>query len=193
MKIALIGYGKMGRAIDQLAQAKGDEIVLRIGQDNTDDLTVDNLRQAEVAIEFSQPAAAVANIRNCLEAGVPVVCGTTGWLDRLAEVSAAVEARQGAFFYAANFSLGVNLFFALNRYLAELMDHWDEYDVGVHEIHHRHKLDYPSGTGLVLAEAILDKLKRKEKWVTGPAGAPAELGVSSQRIGAVPGTHEVQY
>lgn len=193
MKIALIGYGRMGKTIDKLAREDGEEVVLRIGADNTLDLTTQNLQAADVAIEFSQPEAAAANIEACLEAGIPVVSGTTGWLEEWARITELVEARQGAFFYAANFSVGVNLFFALNRYLAELMNHWSDYDVGVTETHHRFKLDYPSGTGLVLAEDILQRLARKERWVKGPAAEPSELGVSSQRFGQVPGTHEVNY
>jgi 4-hydroxy-tetrahydrodipicolinate reductase len=193
MKIALLGYGKMGRTIERLALHQGHEIVLKIAGDNAQDLTPEALQKADVAIDFSQPETAFSNIQFCLKNQLPVVSGTTGWLKDMDQARQFCEEQGGAFFYAANFSIGVNLFFALNRHLAELMEPWSDYDPGVTETHHRHKLDYPSGTGLVIAEDIVEGLSRKLKWVEGPAGSLSELGLSSQRFGQVPGTHEVNY
>jgi 4-hydroxy-tetrahydrodipicolinate reductase len=193
MKIALLGYGKMGRAIEQLALEAGDEIVLRIGSQEAGSLSAAALQAAEVAIEFSRPERAFGHIQLCLEAGLPVVCGTTGWLERMAEARALCEKRQGALFYASNFSIGVNLFFALNRYLAQLMRSQPQYGVGMEEIHHIHKLDAPSGTAITLAEAILQELPGKSEWVNQPPADPGQLFINSVREGEVPGTHQVRY
>ncbi len=193
MKIALIGYGKMGRAIDGLATAAGDEVILRIDQDNPEDLSPERLSRAEVAIEFSRPEAAFGNIRACLAAGVPVVSGTTGWLDRLEEAKAFCRQQGGAMLYASNFSIGVNLFFALNHYLAHLMKGQEQYDVALEEIHHTQKLDAPSGTAITLAEGILDELTRKDRWVNHEKADSGELPIISKRIGQVPGTHTVSW
>ncbi len=193
MKIALIGYGKMGQAIEKIALQSNHEIVLRVGSQNADQLNKDTLSTADVAIEFSQPELALNNILLCLENQLPVVSGTTGWLADWAKAESLCREKDGALFYAANFSVGVNLFFALNRHLAELMENWTDYDVAIQEVHHRYKADHPSGTGLVLAEEIVKGLSRKLKWVDGPASSLSELGVSSQRVGQVPGTHEVTY
>ena len=176
MKIALLGYGKMGRTIDTLATAAGDEIVLRVGSANTADLTADKLRRADVAIDFSLPTTAFANVSAGLRAGVPVVCGTTAWLDRLEEAKQLCAAQKGAFLYASNFSIGVNIFFAVNRYLAGLMREQPQYAVRVEETHHTAKLDAPSGTAKTLAEAL-------------PPGTP----ITSHRIDPAPGTHAVSY
>jgi 4-hydroxy-tetrahydrodipicolinate reductase len=193
MNIALIGYGKMGKTIERLALAAGHSVVLKIDQDNTGDLNPDRLKGVDVAIEFSRPESAYDNISRCLEAGVPVVCGTTGWLDQLETVKALCEARKGAFLYASNFSVGVNLFFALNRHLARLMANYPQYEPALLEIHHVHKLDAPSGTAITLAEDLMSALPEKQKWVNTAPGAPDELAILSERIGEVPGTHEVRY
>jgi len=200
MKIALLGYGKMGKAIEGLARGAGHEIILRIDDGNLDDLKEENLQSADVAIEFSRPEGAFENIRTCLEAGVPVVSGTTGWLDRFEEAKVLCREKNGAFLYASNFSIGVNLFFALNRYLAELMAGQEQYDVAMEEIHHTQKLDAPSGTAITLAEAILQRLRRKEDWVSieGEKEDKAKPGqndipITSKRIGQVAGTHEIAY
>lgn len=193
MKLALLGYGKMGRAIEKLATEAGDEVVMRIDVDNKEALTAENIRRADVAIEFSHPEVAYSHIHFCLQQGVPIVSGTTGWLERLSEIEALCREKQGAFFYASNFSVGVNLFFAANRYLARLMNHWPAFDVGVSEWHHRFKQDAPSGTALTMVEDILAEVERKENWVPGPTTHPSELGVISGRLGHIPGTHTVQY
>ena len=193
MKTALIGYGKMGREIEKILIARGHTATLIIDQDNTADLNAENLRNVEVAIEFSTPATAFANIASCLEAGVPVVCGTTGWLDRFDEAKKLCEDRQGTFFYASNYSIGVNMFFEINRRLARLMNRFDEYDVTVEETHHVQKKDAPSGTAITLAEDILDRVDRKQRWTGGTTVVPGELEIASVRRGTVPGIHTVTY
>ena len=194
MKIALIGYGKMGRAIETLAPEAGDEIVLRIDAENQAALTPENLRAADVAIEFTRPEAAFGNILPCLRAGVPVVSGTTGWQEQLPEARAAAERSAAALFYAANYSIGVNLFFAVNRYLARLMEGQPQYDVYLREIHHTAKLDAPSGTAIHLAEEIIAALSRKTHW-TGDQSTPQAdaIPIASERIDPTPGTHVVTY
>lgn len=193
MKLALLGYGRMGRAIEALAVDAGDEVVLRIDRDNYWELTAEVLRRADVAIEFSSPEAAYDHVRFCLDHGMPIVSGTTGWIDRLPEIEALCGEKGGAFFYASNFSVGVNLFFAASRYLARLMNAWPAFDVGISEWHHHFKQDAPSGTALTLVEDILSEIERKEKWVPGPTTNPHELGVVSGRLGHIPGTHTVRY
>jgi len=193
MNIALIGYGKMGKTIERIALAAGHSIVLKIGRGNTEDLNADLLKAVDVAIEFSRPESAYDNICRCLEAGVPVICGTTGWLDKLENVKAICLDRKGAFLYASNFSVGVNLFFALNRQLARLMTNYPQYAPSLLEIHHIHKLDAPSGTAITLAEDLMAALPKKQKWVNTASGAPDELSILSERSGEVPGTHEVRY
>jgi len=193
MNIALIGYGKMGKIIERLALAAGHSVVLIIDQNNTGDLNAARLKAVDVAIEFSRPESAFDNICRCLEAGVPVICGTTGWLDRLREVKALCESRKGAFLFASNFSIGVNLFFALNRQLARLMANYPQYEPGLLEIHHIHKLDAPSGTAITLAEDLIANHPKKQKWVNTVSDVPDELSILSERIGEMPGTHEVHY
>jgi 4-hydroxy-tetrahydrodipicolinate reductase len=191
MKIALIGYGKMGRVIDSLAESEGCEVILRIDRDNPEDFA--RLGEADAAIEFSQPESAVDNILRCFEAGVPVASGTTGWLDRMAEVENRCRETGGAFFYASNYSIGVNVLFALNRFLAERMNALGDYDIHLEEIHHTQKLDAPSGTALTLARDILARVERKKTWVSGEAQGPEELPILSQRIDPAPGEHRVIY
>ena len=193
MKIALIGYGKMGKAIEEIATAKGNEVVLRISIDNPEDFTEENLQKADVAIEFSTPESAADNIKKCFDAGVPVVCGTTGWLKDLDNVKQYCTKKNSAFLYASNFSVGVNLFFALNKYLAELMNDRFEYNVTMEEVHHTQKKDAPSGTAITLAEQILDKSNTKKKWVNDKTDNEAELEIISKRIDEVPGVHTVKY
>ena len=193
MKIALIGYGKMGKTIDQLAQAAGHEVVLRIDVGNNVDLNAQNLGQADVAIEFTRPESAFNNIVTCLENGVPVVSGTTGWLDRLEEAKQLVEKYQGGLFYASNYSIGVNIFFAVNKYLAKLMKRYDQYAVEMEEIHHTQKLDAPSGTAITLAEGILGELQHKKAWINAASENAEELPIISKRIDKVPGTHTISY
>lgn len=193
MKIALIGYGKMGMAIEEIAVAKGHEIVLKVNIDNLEDFTEDNLKKADVAIEFTHPGSAFDNITKCMEAGLPVVCGTTGWLHRYNEVTRFCEQHQGALLVASNFSIGVNIFFEVNKRLAELMAPHEGYDVMLEEIHHTQKKDAPSGTAITLAEQVLEKITRKKTWVNHLSDNPDELEIISDRVDPAPGTHKVKY
>ena len=187
MKVALLGYGRMGQAIEKIAVERGHEIVIR---KDLEPLEVD-LGTVDVAIDFSHPDAAYDNIKSCLEAGVPVVSGTTGWLDRFEEAKGLCLRVEGAFLYASNFSIGVNLFFNLNAYLARLMRPLKEYDVELEETHHVHKLDAPSGTAISLAEGILEE-SDKSSWSL-EKGSPNELFIGVKREGEVPGTHSIEY
>ena len=193
MKIALLGYGKMGKYIERLAVEAGHEVVLRINIENKNDLTEARIKQADVAIEFSFPEAAFHNICFCLDNGVPVISGTTGWLDRFSDVKNKCTATKGAFFYASNYSVGVNLFFALNKKLAEMMNNHSQYDTEILEIHHTEKLDAPSGTAITLAEGLIEKLDRKSGWEKENASTPDALAIKSERLPKVPGTHTVGY
>lgn len=193
MKIALLGYGKMGRIIEQIAVARGNEIVLKVDEHNALTYSDAELMSADVAIEFSTPSGAYNNIMRCFTCNVPVVVGTTGWLAKMDEVKAACLEHQQAFFYASNYSIGVNIFFRLNEQLAKMMNGYGEYDVRMDEIHHIHKLDSPSGTGITLANGIIANLERKQKWVEGEKALPGEIPIVSHREGEVPGTHSITY
>lgn len=193
MKIALIGYGKMGKEIEQILIARGHTIPLIIDLNNTNDLDAAHLQKVDVAIEFTTPSTAYGNVVKCLEEGVPVVCGTTAWLDKLPEVKQLCKEKNGAFFYASNYSIGVNIFFEINRRLAQLMNRFGEYDVTIEETHHTQKKDAPSGTAVTLAEGVLENLDRKQKWVCGTTTVPEELEVVAIRRSVVPGTHTVTY
>ena len=187
MKIALLGYGKMGKTIEQIAVARGHEIVLKIDNAETSyDITI-----ADVAIEFSTPNSAYANISNSLAHKVPVVAGTTGWLSQYNEAVALCKAQQTAFLYASNFSIGVNVFFALNKTLAKLMSGLKEYEVAIEEIHHTQKLDAPSGTAITLAEGIIAETD-KTGWHLDTAGEN-EIPIVAKRIDNTPGTHIITY
>lgn len=192
MKIALIGYGKMGRAIEEIATQKGHSIILKITSANTHDVNITNLQKADVAIEFTGPGSAFKNIQSCLDAGIPVISGSTGWLDKIETIYEQCELRNGTFLYASNFSIGVNIFFELNKELAALMAAHEEYDVTIEEIHHTQKKDAPSGTAITLAEQVLEKIKRKKNWSLEPAST-TELTITSKRIDPAPGTHHVKY
>lgn len=187
MKLALLGYGKMGKTIEKLATDKGHEIVFKSGSDFEEG----KLNEADAAIEFSIPEAAVKNIERCFNEGVPVVCGTTGWLDSYKKIIKNCEARNGSFIYASNFSVGVNLFFGINEYVAKVMAPWDEYDVSVEEIHHTQKKDAPSGTAITIAEGIM-KYTHKDNWKL-DEGSPSTIPISAKREGDVKGTHAVTY
>jgi 4-hydroxy-tetrahydrodipicolinate reductase len=193
MKIALIGYGKMGKAIEEIAVAKGHEIVLKINIDNLYDFTAEAIQKADVAIEFTGPESAADNIKKCVEAGVAVVCGSTGWLKQWDEVKKYVDENNGALLYASNFSVGVNLFFELNSYLAKLMEPHNEYEASLVEIHHTQKKDAPSGTAITLAEQVLEYIKSKQNWVNHTTGNKEELAIISERIDSTPGTHKIKY
>ncbi len=200
MRIALLGYGKMGQIIERFATDRGHEIVLKIGIENLEEFTVDNLKKADVAIDFSAPAAAVDNIYKCFEAKLPVVVGTTGWYGELQKIKNDCEASNNTLLYGSNFSIGVNIFFHLNKVLAKLMNNYPAYDVQVEEIHHTQKLDAPSGTAMTIAEGIIEQLDSKSEWVNELEGTPIadklkndQLLIESLRIENVPGTHTVVY
>jgi len=193
MKIALIGYGKMGRAIEEIALQRGHEIVLKVNIDNLEDNTIENIRKADVAIEFSGPESAFENLHRCLDAGVPVVSGSTGWLAKLDTIKQKCIDLNGSFLYASNFSIGVNIFFAVNSRLAELMAPHPQYDVTIKEIHHTQKLDAPSGTAISLAEQVLAHSQSKKNWKNDPSSNSSDLYIESERIDPAPGTHFVKY
>ncbi|MGL5789014.1 MAG: 4-hydroxy-tetrahydrodipicolinate reductase [Bacteroidales bacterium] len=193
MKLALIGYGKMGHEIEQIAISRGHEIVSIIDVSNLNDFESEAFKSADVAIEFTRPDAALENYRRAFKAGVPVVAGTTGWLDHIDEIKSACENDGKTFFYASNFSLGVNIFFALNKYLAKIMDGFKDYDVSMKEIHHIHKLDEPSGTAITLAEGVLENITRKDNWTLSKEHADNELYIEAIREGEVPGYHSIIY
>ena len=193
MQIAIIGYGRMGREIELAALERGHEVILKIDMDNPGDLDPAQLGKADVAIEFTTPETAFENIKACFKAGVPVVCGTTGWIGRLEEAEKLCTKNKHAFFYASNFSIGVNVMFKLNKLLAGIMNKFPSYDVKLSEIHHIHKKDAPSGTAISLADDIIERIERKKSWQNEPSGKKDILGIISERIGEVPGTHVVSY
>lgn len=206
MKIALIGYGKMGKEIEKIAKARGHEIVSIIDVNNREDFSSEAFRSADVAIEFTAPTVAYGNCLEAFRNGVKVVSGSTGWMNEHGEEMRRLCAEDGkTLFWSSNFSLGVAIFSAVNKYLAKIMNNFPNYDVSMVETHHVHKLDAPSGTAITLAEGILDNLDRKDKWVMGtliaPDGtvtgttecAPNELPISAIREGEVPGIHTIRY
>lgn len=193
MKIALIGYGKMGKAIEEIAVSRGHEIALKISTSNKSDFTKENLKGIDVAIEFTNPESAFENLKTCLDADVATVCGSTGWLDSRPLIEKMAKEKNISFLYASNFSIGVNLFFELNTYLAKMMDSHPEYDVFLEEIHHTAKKDAPSGTAITLAEQILAQISRKKEWVKEEAKSETNLAIKSLRIDPAPGTHVITY
>ncbi len=203
MKIALIGYGKMGKTIEEIARKQGHDIVAKLDKVNGQAWSADEIRNADVAIEFTQPESAFDNIMRCFEFNIPVVCGTTGWIQRLPEVHKICLEKNQSFFYASNFSIGVNIFFEINKRLATLMNTQTNYDeVLVHECHHLQKLDSPSGTAITLADHILERIDRLETWrnYTGEESinpsekdTDTELPIFSSREDDVPGTHIIKY
>ena len=192
MKIALLGYGKMGKEIEKMALEKGHTIGLKVTSDNAD-YTHSELTGIDVAIEFSRPEFADLNIKKCFQANVPIVVGTTGWYEYLEEIEMICVSRNQTLLHATNFSIGVNLFFKLNTQLAELMNNYPEYSIEVEEIHHTQKLDAPSGTGISIAEQIIENHINKESWVNNETSDEKELAIISKRINEVPGTHSVYY
>ena len=193
MNIALIGYGKMGKAIETIAIERGHTVNLKIDISNLAQFTTANLQQCNVAIEFTGPETAAENINRCLHAGVPVICGSTGWLHKLETVTQLCKEVDGALLYASNFSIGVNLFFELNEHLARLMKNYPDYDVQIEEIHHTQKKDAPSGTAISIADQLLEINSHKKKWVNRDASVPEELSIISKRIDPAAGTHSVKY
>jgi len=193
MKIALIGYGKMGKEIEQIAISRGHSVVLTIDINNSEDLTAENLSKADVAIEFTSPGTAVKNYQKCFDAGISVVSGTTGWLEQKESVEKACREKNGCFFYSSNFSLGMNIFFELNRNLARMMKGFPQYDVSMTEIHHIQKLDAPSGTAISLAQDIISVHGGKTKWTIEEPESNEELHIQPIREGTVPGIHTIKY
>lgn len=192
MNIALIGYGKLGKAIEQVALQKEHSIGLIVTSKNLHDLNANNLKNVDVAIECTNPEAALNNITTCLQHNIPVACGSTGWLQHLPKVIAACQQHNGSFLYTSNFSIGVNLFFAINKYTASLMAK-QAYKAEIKEIHHTQKKDAPSGTAITIAEQILQHHLQFTKWINSPTNKPNELSIISERIDPAPGTHVVTY
>ena len=193
MKIALIGYGKLGKTIENLGLKQGHSFPLIIDLNNSQDLNPENVKGIDVAIEFSAPLAAPGNILKCLELGIPVVSGTTGWNKRFEEINQFCLSKKGAFFYASNFSIGVNILFAMNKQLARIMDKFPQYKVSMEEVHHIHKLDAPSGTGITLAEGLLEELGNSKRWTLEESKDPSDIPISAIREGEVNGKHTVSY
>ena len=193
MNIALIGYGKMGKTIESIALERGHSVDLKIDIESLGDFTKEKLQQCDVAIEFTGPHSAKENILKCLDAGIPVVSGSTGWLDEWMVVETACKEKNGTFLYASNFSVGVNIFFELNKKLAQLMKGHKEYSVSMEEIHHTQKKDAPSGTAITLAEQVMQELTHKKNWVNQATTSPEELPIISKRKDPAPGTHSIKY
>ena len=193
MNIALIGYGKMGHTIERIARERGHSITLRITSANRNEMTADNLKQADVAIEFTKPESARENVLLCLGAGTSVVCGTTGWNEHVAEAKAAATANHTSFLQASNFSIGVNIFFEVNKLLAKLMNGHPEYAITIEETHHTQKKDAPSGTAITLAEQVIDNLDSKQHWALNEANTADTFPIIAHRIENVPGTHNIKY
>jgi 4-hydroxy-tetrahydrodipicolinate reductase len=193
MNFALIGYGKMGKAIEEIALQRGHTIAIKIDIDNIDQFTKDNLGKADVAIEFTGPHSAYENVKKLMEFGTSTICGSTGWLEKLDEIKNDCQKNKGGFIYASNFSVGVNLFFEINKRLAALMKDHEDYEVQLTEIHHTAKKDAPSGTAITLAEQVLENVPRKKKWVNHISDIRDELEILSERIDPAAGTHKVKY
>lgn len=193
MKIALIGYGKMGKTIERIARERGHEIVAVIDVNNTDDFDSAAFKSADVAIEFTVPQVALSNYRRAFASGVAVVSGTTGWTEELPQLKKEIEEGSKTLFWSSNFSLGVNVFMAVNKYLAAIMNKFPNYNVEMTEVHHTQKLDAPSGTAITLAEGVLENLSRKNVWVKETQTKPEELAIKSIREGQVPGIHTIRY
>ncbi len=193
MNIVLLGYGKMGKVIEKVAQSRGHNIVARIDVDNRQEFEKLTVSEVDAVIEFSHPSSAFQNVKSCLEKGFPVVCGTTGWLENKPIVEALTIEKGGAFFWSSNYSIGVNLFFELNKTLAKLMSPQKQYSVSTTEIHHTEKKDAPSGTAITLAEGIIQYLGDKTQWVSNEIPTQEEVAIWSAREGKVPGTHIIKY
>jgi len=193
MKLALIGYGKMGKAIEEVVLQRGHQVILKIDIDNANEFTKENLTAADAAIEFTGPHSAYENVKKLMQFGVPTVCGSTGWLEKLDNIHDLCIDNHTAFLYASNFSIGVNIFFEVNKRLAALMARHDDYELQLTEIHHTEKKDAPSGTAITLAEQILQAIPRKTKWVNHISDNTDELEIISERIDPAPGTHKIKY
>jgi 4-hydroxy-tetrahydrodipicolinate reductase len=193
IRIALIGYGKMGKAIEEIALQRNHTIVLKIDEYNVTDFTKENLSKADVAIEFTSPHSAFENIKKAIDWQTPVVSGSTGWTERLEEMKNYCTQKDGSFVYASNFSIGVNIFFELNKKLASLMLSHTDYKVSIEETHHTQKKDAPSGTAITLAEQIMEQQPFKKKWVNNESDNTEEIPITSKRIDPAAGTHIIKY
>jgi 4-hydroxy-tetrahydrodipicolinate reductase len=192
MKIAIIGYGRMGKMIETIAQKRGHQIIFRFDVDNRDEFTIENLKKADVAIEFTTPESAYENVKKCMDADLPVVSGTTGWLDKMEELRVRAIKENKAFFYSSNFSIGVNIVFYLNRRLAQIMNQFDEYTPSITEVHHIHKKDAPSGTAITLAQGIIENLDRVSSW-TMDDPKDDQIKITAIREDEIPGIHTITY
>lgn len=193
MKIALIGYGKMGQEIEKIALSRGHQVVCIIKKHEEEKFSSPEFVSADVAIEFTSPASALGNFKHCFERNIPVVSGTTGWLEHLDEVKHLCSQENKTLFYTSNFSIGMNIFFAMNTFLARIMNQYPQYDVSMQEIHHIHKLDAPSGTALSLAQDIIAQVDRKVDWSMQSPSPEKSLYIDAIRTGEVPGTHSITY
>jgi 4-hydroxy-tetrahydrodipicolinate reductase len=193
MNILLIGYGKMGKTIERIATEKGHHIVGRVDANNMDAITAFSGQTVDVAIEFTQPESAFKNVSYCLQNQIPVVCGTTGWLHDFPQAEKLCKENNGTLFYASNYSIGVNLFFRLNKIAAQLFNHYPQYDVAMEEIHHTEKKDAPSGTAITLAQGILQHLSAKKRWTIDAPSSAEDLPIGVVRENNVPGTHSIMY
>lgn len=193
MKIALIGYGKMGKEIEAIALERNHSVHLKIDISNQHELTVENLKKVDVAIEFTNPEQAYNNVLKCFEAGLPVVSGTTGWNSKVEEAKEKCKAGNHSFIWSSNYSLGVNIFFKVNEFLAKIMNKFDNYNVAMEEIHHTQKLDAPSGTAITLANEIINKISRKTEWQLDKEESPEKLKITAVRRDNVPGIHTINY
>ena len=193
MNIALVGYGKMGKTIEEIAVMNGHTIGLKIDLDNAADLCAEKVAGIDVAIEFTGPHSAFDNVMKCLSLGLPVVCGSTGWLEKYDEAKTFCDSKNGTLIYASNFSIGVNLFFEINKTLAALMSKHPNYEVSLNEIHHTQKKDAPSGTAITLAEQVIEALSHKTKWVNEASSVTSDVVIISERMDPAPGTHTTTY
>ncbi len=193
MNIALVGYGKMGKIIEEVAVSRGHQVNVKIDINNLDEFNASNFSSVDAAIEFTGPHTAFENVLKCIALGTPIVCGSTGWLENLPAVEQSCTQKNGSFLYASNFSVGVNIFFEVNKKLAQLMEGQQQYNISITEIHHTQKKDAPSGTAITLAEQVLANNSRKSMWVNDVAPADNELLIKSERIDPYPGLHEVKY
>ncbi|MFY7826292.1 MAG: 4-hydroxy-tetrahydrodipicolinate reductase [Flectobacillus sp.] len=193
MNIVLLGYGKMGKVIEKIALSRGHNIVARIDVNNRSEFDALSAADVDAVIEFSHPLSAYDNVKSCIEKGIPVVSGTTGWLEKKPELEALTLEKGSAFFWSSNYSIGVNIFFKLNKMLAKLMSPQKQYSVSTTEIHHTEKKDSPSGTAITIAEGLIENLEGKEKWINNEIPAENEVAIWSAREGKVPGTHIVKY
>ena len=193
MNIAIVGYGKMGKIIEEVAISRGHAVDVKIDLNNLHDFNREVFAAIDVTIEFTGPHTAFDNVMKCLEMKKPVVCGSTGWLERLPEIENRCTNNNGAFLYASNFSVGVNIFFEINKHLARLMSGQPQYEIDIKEIHHTQKKDAPSGTAITLAEQVIENVPRKDTWVNTESISSNELGIVSERTDPYPGWHEVNY